>query len=141
MNESQNICPKCQTGRTELKGGLVYCPNCGFDGEEKKHVEEVKARSAQNIFWIALTAPAALALLSFLTGKIFVNSPGLAVGIGMVGLVGGLFTSIYCGLWLSRRIPVPEGFQVILGLLFIFGIGFVNFMILCAGCGPNLRFR
>lgn len=90
MDEPQNICPKCQNPRTEFKDGLVFCPNCGFEGEPRKQD------------WLQLAA------------------------------------SIYCGIWLAQRSFTSFGLRVLFSLIFVVGIGAVNFIIICAGCTPNL---
>lgn len=134
MNGPIKTCPKCQGALTELKGGLWRCPACGRTFE--------KANTHQR-FWILLLLPSALALLSFLIGQIRDegnNAAQIGMLIGMIDLAVGLGASIYCGVWLAWRFFKSETARVLLGLLFIFGIGFVNFMIICAGCVPNLKF-
>lgn len=134
MDEPQNICPKCLSARTELKGGLVYCPSCGFEGE----VQKPDPSKRTGLFWVSLITPAAFALLSFVVGQSSKNLREAGAAIGAVDLLIGLVASIYCGAWLAKRTFASDGLRLLFGFIFAVGIGVVNFFIICVGCGPNL---
>jgi hypothetical protein len=138
MSEPANNCPKCHSDRTELKGGLIYCPNCGFEGEEKKPDAAANSGSSVRKFWILLISPAAVALLSFALGQISSNLRNAGAAVGAVDLLIGLGASIYCGVWLARRFfTSSSGLRPVFSLIFVFGIGIINFFIICVGCTSN----
>lgn len=126
-----------------LAAGESTCPNCGSDcvkavpvetSEKKEPFEKVQAHSRQITFWIVLTAPSALALQCAVVGWVFEGNTNAAIGSVVVAMVVAIFSSIYCGMWLTRRILASTGTKIFLGLLIIFGIGVFNVSIVCAGC-------
>ena len=98
--------------------------------------EEPPKTSRTPLFWIALLAPAVLALGSFLLGR---ASAGLGVAIGLGAAVVGLVSSIYCGIWLAVHFCKPGigRFLAALGLVVV--INAVNLFIVLAGCAANFN--
>lgn len=140
MNEPEKICPKCKDAMTELQGGLWCCPACGFEGEPAKPQDPFERRDTRLGFWILLLLPSALALVSFVAFSVGnPNFDTVAFGFGMMALISGFFATIYCGIWLARRFFSSSASRFWFGLIFILGIGLVNFIIIFAGCaGPGL---
>jgi len=139
MNDQPQVCPKCGGNITQLQGGLAYCSACGFEGEEKKPDPEALSASSKAIFWIALIAPAFLALVSFLLGQLPQDSHNLGFGVGFVDLFVDVIASLYCGWWLARRFCRPGATRVLAGTGMFVGIGILNFIIIFAGCARNVN--
>lgn len=138
MSEQPPICPKCHGEMTGLQTGLKCCPACGFAGDKEKVDTTLPSRRSQTLFWIALVAPATLALVSFLLGRSPGNMRDAGVAVGLGGLVVGLWASVYCAVWVVRRFCPRDSTRILLGLVLFVAIGLVNFIIICAGCAANL---
>ena len=122
---------------TELKGSLWCCPACGFEGEPGKPADPFEKRDTQLQFWVILLLPSVLALVSFVAGGAE-NGTGLIPGV--LALLVGFVASIFCGIWLAKRFFGSTGLRFLFGLIFVLGIEFVNFMIVCAGCAGKIKF-
>jgi hypothetical protein len=91
------------------------------------------------LFWIALLAPAVLALLSFLCAS---GGPSdFGVTVGLAGAGAGLVSSVYCGIWLARRFVKPGNARVLFALAMVALIGILNLIIVVAGCAANISFH
>src|SRR5260370_5644589 len=124
MNDHPQVCPQCGGNTTQLQGGLACCSACGFEGEEKQPDTKALTTASKVTFWIALLAPAFLALISFLLGQLSQDSKGFAAGVGFVDLFACALTSLYCGVWLARRFCKPGVYRFLAGMWLFVGIGF-----------------
>ena len=140
MNDQPQVCPKCGGNTTQLQGGLAYCSACGFEGEEKKPDPEALSATSKIIFWIALIAPAFLALVSFLLAQSSQDLHNAGFSVGFIDLFVDVIASLYCGWWLARRFCKPGPTRALAGVGLFVGITGLNFMLICAGCSGNLRF-
>jgi hypothetical protein len=140
MNDQPPVCPKCSGNVTQLPGGLAYCSACGFEGEEKKPDPKALTTASKVMFWVALLAPAFLALIGFLVGPVSPNLRDLGVGVGFVGLVVDVIISLYCSSWLAKRFWQPGPTRFLVGTGLFFGIAFLNFVLIFAGCMGNQTF-
>ena len=139
MNDQNQLCPKCGTELTELKGGLRCCPACGFEGEQKKLEGFAFSRAGRALFWVALLTPATMALASFLVGRASDKLRDTGVGIGLAALLVSFAASIYCGVWLAQRFTKVGTGRVMFGISLVLGLVLVNFIIIFAGCAGNVR--
>lgn len=102
-------------------------------------LEPPPKKSRVGLFWIVLLAPAALALISFLCASSGPND--LGVMVGLIAAPAALISSIYCGIWLSRRFIKPGTGRTLFGLGMALVIGFANLAIVVAGCAANVSFH
>ncbi len=123
---------------TLLQGGLRCCPKCGFEGDTPKGNPEESRRRSPTLFWILLVAPASLGLLSFVAGHFGDQGRNLGVMIGFVALFLGLAGSLYCSVWLARRFCKPGSLDHLVVLALAVILMGVNFVIIFAGCAPNV---
>ena len=84
-------------------------------------------------------APTFLAIISGLCATAGPNDFGATVGL--LALVVGLASSIYCSYWLARRFVKPGGARVMLGIVAFLVIGVINLIVAVAGCARNVRFH
>jgi len=140
MNDQPQVCPKCGGALAHLQDGIASCPACGFEGEAKKPNPKSFTTASKVIFWIALIAPAFLALVSFLLGALSQNLRNAGAEVGFVDLFVGGIASLYCGVWLAWRFCKPGVYRFLAGMWLSVGIAFLNFVLIFAGCAGNLRF-
>jgi hypothetical protein len=87
--------------------------------------------SETSLFWVALFAPAVLALVTFLLSR-DVSALGVIVGIG--ALIVGIISTFYCGFWLAARFCKSKLAYFITAVGLVLLLGIVNLIIVCAGC-------
>lgn len=98
-----------------------------------------RERQEQRQFWIALAAPVPIASISLLLGMANSKWKGLGYVVGLFVFVGGVISSILCGVWVGRRVLFKSFvLRVLSGLLIIIMIGFVYSLIASAVCSFNL---
>lgn len=101
---------------------------------EPQLLETQPKRRGSFLFWVALLAPAAIALAAMAMGGSSRDSRDTLTSIFMVDFFVGAAAAIYCGIWLAMRFCKPGGLRVLAALGLIFVIGILNIIITFVGC-------
>jgi hypothetical protein len=90
--------------------------------------------SESGLFWIALFAPAFLALVTVLLCSAGSDVAVLGVIVGFGAVVVGIVSAWYCGFWLAARFCKSRIAYFFAALGFVLLLGILNLAIVCAGC-------
>ena len=135
MNAISKHCPNCGNDVAAAKAsGDPTCLACGHTFDTSETPPASPRGSRHWLFWTMLIGPTALIFLMLGLMKVGANQEVVAVVFGIPGFLSGIIGSVYCGVWLARRIAKQLWLRAALALVLTAGLLGVNYTISVFGC-------